>query len=117
MVALISLAVHQTADQRLAVFSLCGAGAPRRERVTGEGHGFETPESELARRVAGAGIPGRGGHVSLSAAARALLPLELGLPRLPLWLTAHEAVRHTPRVRRVWDRLARGLRELAARDA
>ena len=45
------------------------------------------------------------------------LALDLGLPRLPLWLTAHEAVRHTPRVRRVWDRLARGLRELVARDA
>ncbi|MGL4279118.1 MAG: LysR family transcriptional regulator [Albidovulum sp.] len=28
------------------------------------------------------------------------------LPPLPLWLTAPEALRHTPRVRRVWDHLA-----------
>lgn len=45
------------------------------------------------------------------------VPLELGLPRLPLWLTAHEAVRNAPRVQRVWERLARGLRGLAERDS
>lgn len=44
------------------------------------------------------------------------LPLDLGLPRLPLWLTAHEAVRHAPRVRIVWDKLAEGLRDIVARD-
>ena len=31
------------------------------------------------------------------------------LPRLPVWLTAHENLRHTPRVARVWDALAAGL--------
>jgi DNA-binding transcriptional LysR family regulator len=31
------------------------------------------------------------------------------LPSLPLWLTAHEAMRQTPRIRRVWDLLADGL--------
>lgn len=30
-------------------------------------------------------------------------------PSLPVWLAAHEAVRHTPRIRRVWDALAEGL--------
>tara|TARA_R100000750_G_scaffold59179_1_gene47443 strand:- start:4253 stop:5149 length:897 start_codon:yes stop_codon:yes gene_type:complete len=34
---------------------------------------------------------------------------EVPLPTLPLWLAAHEAVRQTPRIRRVWDALAEGL--------
>lgn len=37
---------------------------------------------------------------------------DMDLPRLPLWLAAHEAVRHTPRIRRVWDALADGLKPL-----
>lgn len=32
------------------------------------------------------------------------------IPPLPVWLTAHEAMRQTPRIRRVWDMLAEGLR-------
>jgi len=35
---------------------------------------------------------------------------ELAIPPLPLWLAAHEAMRHTPRIRRVWDLLAEALR-------
>ena len=31
---------------------------------------------------------------------------DLPLPRLPLWLAAHQALRQTPRIRRVWDFLA-----------
>jgi DNA-binding transcriptional LysR family regulator len=70
---------------------------------------------ELVRAGCGIGF----GQRSIAARDPALVevPLELGLPRLELWLTAHEAVRSAPRVRRIWDRLARGLRELAARDA
>ncbi len=34
---------------------------------------------------------------------------EFPLPTLPLWLAAHEAVRSTPRIKRVWDALAAGL--------
>ncbi len=34
---------------------------------------------------------------------------EFPLPTLPLWLAAHEAVRSTPRIKRVWDALAVGL--------
>jgi DNA-binding transcriptional LysR family regulator len=34
---------------------------------------------------------------------------EMALPSLPVWLTAHEAMRRTPRVARVWDVLAEGL--------
>lgn len=36
--------------------------------------------------------------------------MNLALPRLPIWLTAHDAVRQSPRVERVWEFLARGLR-------
>jgi DNA-binding transcriptional LysR family regulator len=44
------------------------------------------------------------------------VPLELALPVLPVWLTAHEAVRQAPRVKRVWDALAKGLRAIIAED-
>ena len=38
--------------------------------------------------------------------------LGIPLPTLPIWLTAHEAMRQTPRIRRVWDLLAEGLKPL-----
>ncbi|QHQ36433.1 hypothetical protein [Algicella marina] len=34
---------------------------------------------------------------------------ELALPTLPLWLTAPEALRTSPRIRRMWDFLATNL--------
>ena len=40
--------------------------------------------------------------------------LDLLLPRLPVWLTAHKAMRHTPRLRRVWEMLADGLAKVTA---
>jgi len=39
------------------------------------------------------------------------LDLGLKIPRLPVWLTAHRAVRRAPRVDRVWSGLAKGLSE------
>ncbi|MDV7144608.1 LysR family transcriptional regulator [Tropicimonas sp. TH_r6] len=42
-----------------------------------------------------------------------LLP-EMPLPTLPVWLTAPDAMRRTPRIRRVWDFLAERLRPLLA---
>jgi len=39
--------------------------------------------------------------------------LEIQLPSLPVWLAAHQAMRHTPRIRRVWDLLARGIAQSA----
>ena len=39
---------------------------------------------------------------------RQILP-GLALPKLPVWLTAHESLRHVPRVARVWEALADGL--------
>ncbi|NNF24450.1 MAG: LysR family transcriptional regulator [Rhodobacteraceae bacterium] len=42
--------------------------------------------------------------------------VELGIPipGLPVWLTAHEAIRRTPRVRRVWQLLEAGLSRLVS---
>jgi DNA-binding transcriptional LysR family regulator len=40
------------------------------------------------------------------------LPYGDFVPNLDMWLTAHEAMRQTPRIRRVWDMLAEGLRPL-----
>ncbi len=40
--------------------------------------------------------------------------LDFSLPTLPIWLTAHEAMRQTPRIRRVWDLLAEGLKPLVS---
>lgn len=37
------------------------------------------------------------------------IDLGVPIPGLPVWLTAHEGVRHTPRVRLVWSLLAEGL--------
>jgi len=36
------------------------------------------------------------------------------IPTLPIWLTAHEAMRETPRIRRVWDMLVDGLKTLVS---
>ncbi|MDA9207764.1 LysR family transcriptional regulator [Octadecabacter sp.] len=45
-----------------------------------------------------------------------LVAIETGfpIPGLPIWLTAHEAMRETPRIRRVWDLLAKGLKPLVS---
>ena len=39
-----------------------------------------------------------------------------GLPTLPVWLTAAEALRRTPRIRRVWDLLAEELAGIVTRS-
>jgi len=36
------------------------------------------------------------------------------IPGLPIWLAAHEAVRKTPRIARVWEMLAAGLRPMVS---
>jgi len=43
-----------------------------------------------------------------------VIDLGFPIPPLPVWLTAHEAMRQTPRVRRVWDLLAEGLKPLVS---
>ncbi len=39
-----------------------------------------------------------------------VLPLDVDIPVLPVWLAAPQAMRQTPRIRRVWDLLAEGLK-------
>ncbi|MDX8351668.1 LysR family transcriptional regulator [Cognatiyoonia sp. IB215182] len=53
-------------------------------------------------------------QLSIGYADPELVEIDMGieLPTLPIWLTAHEAMRQTPRIRRVWDLLAEGLRPL-----
>lgn len=63
---------------------------------------------ELVRAGCGLGI----GLVPLGRAdplVERVLP-DLPVPSLPVWLTAHEALRQTPRLAQVWDMLADGLR-------
>lgn len=40
------------------------------------------------------------------------LDFDLQIPPLEIWLAAHQAMRMTPRIRRVWDLLAQGLRAI-----
>ena len=37
------------------------------------------------------------------------LDLDLGVPPLPIWIAAHEKMRRTPRIRRVWELLVEDL--------
>ena len=62
---------------------------------------------QLVREGAGVGFIQR----SLGQRDTELVEIDLGvpLPTLPVWLTAHETRRRTPRVRRVWDLLAEAL--------
>lgn len=71
----------------------------------------QTVYLELIR--AGCGI----GVAAVNMASRApilerVLPF-IEIPELPIWLTAHEALRSAPRIRRVFDMLAAGLTEVA----
>lgn len=45
------------------------------------------------------------------------LELGIAIPPLPVWLAAHQAMRDTPRLRRVWDLLNDGLTRACRRDA
>ncbi|MEY1554178.1 LysR family transcriptional regulator [Yoonia sp. R2331] len=42
------------------------------------------------------------------------IDIGIPLPKLPVWLTAHETMRQTPRIRRVWNMLRDGLAPLVA---
>lgn len=59
---------------------------------------------ELVR--AGCGIGFAQTHVGQRDAGVAQLLPDLPIPPLPVWLTAHQAMQQTPRIRRVWDMLA-----------
>lgn len=62
---------------------------------------------ELVRSGCGIGFSQRG--VALGDPAVEELDFGLDIPALPVWLAAHEAMRSTPRIGRVWDLLAQEL--------
>lgn len=67
---------------------------------------------ELVRAGCGIGFSQAGiGQADPSVTA---IDFGLDLPVLPVWLTAHAAMRQTPRIRRVWDLLAEGLKPLVS---
>lgn len=68
----------------------------------------QTAYWELVRAGAGIGFV----QAPVGRADPSVVEIDIGLelPALPVWLTAHEAVRRTPRVSRVWELLDRGLR-------
>jgi DNA-binding transcriptional LysR family regulator len=63
---------------------------------------------ELTKAGCGIGIGQR--HVGEADPDLVHILPDLVLPTLPLWLAAHEAVRRTPRIRRVWQALEDGLK-------
>jgi len=67
---------------------------------------------ELVRAGCGIGFAQR----EMGLADPDLVEIDLGLPlpTLPVWLTAHEAMRETPRLRRVWRALQEGLAPLVS---
>lgn len=63
---------------------------------------------ELVRAGCGIGFCQR--HTALAEPDIVELLPGLAIPSLPVWLTAHEAMRHTPRITRIWELLSDGLR-------
>ncbi|HEX2731290.1 MAG TPA: LysR family transcriptional regulator [Polyangiaceae bacterium] len=77
----------------------------------------DNPHAQWALACAGVGI--LFGQRSIARQFPDLVEIELGLelPKLPVWLTSHEAVLQTPRVKRVWEILVEGLQALCEADA
>jgi DNA-binding transcriptional LysR family regulator len=65
---------------------------------------------ELVRAGCGIGFSQRGNAIGDPLVEELELGIDTGA--LPVWLAAHEAMRSTPRIRRVWDLLAEGLTAL-----
>lgn len=67
---------------------------------------------ELVRAGCGIGFAQRG--IGRDDPTVVEIDLGLSLPVLPVWLTAHEAMRQDPSIRRVWTLLEAGLRPLVS---
>lgn len=63
---------------------------------------------ELIRAGCGLGFCQR--NIALATPGLEEVRVDFPLPVLPVWLTAHESLRHTPRISRVWTLLDAGLR-------
>ena len=70
----------------------------------------QTAYWELVRAGCGIGFGLR--YLGLADPLVEEIDLGLAIPRLPVWLAAHQAMRQTPRIRRVWEALAEGLKPL-----
>ncbi|WP_137702432.1 LysR family transcriptional regulator [Marimonas lutisalis] len=68
---------------------------------------MQTVYWELVRAGCGIGF----GQRAVAAHDPQVVEIDLGfpIPPLPVWLAAHQGMRHTPRIKRVWDILAEGL--------
>ena len=66
----------------------------------------------MALLRAGLGIGGMQTIIARQAPDLVRLVPDLPLPPLPVWITAHQALRHTPRIRRVFDHLTQAFRAL-----
>ncbi|UYV36641.1 LysR family transcriptional regulator [Rhodobacteraceae bacterium D3-12] len=75
----------------------------------------QTTYWELVRAGCGIGF----GQAMVARNDPDMLRIDLGvpIPGLPVWLTAHEGVRHTPRVRKVWNLLADGLGKIVVKGS
>ncbi len=73
----------------------------------------QTVHSEMIRTGCGIGILEK-----RSAQKMGLVPVlpNFPMPGLEVWLTTHEALRHTPRVSAVWDHLGQGLKPWLSHD-
>lgn len=63
---------------------------------------------------AGCGLGFCQSDVALNTQGIEEVPVDFPLPLLPVWLTAHEALRHTPRISRVWELLEEALKPLVS---
>lgn len=59
--------------------------------------------------IAGGGIGFCQNNVARATSGIVEVMPDLTLPKLPVWLTAQQTMRHTPRVSRIWDLLVEGL--------
>ena len=73
----------------------------------------QTTYWELVRAGCGIGF----GHAMVARRDPGMLEIDLGfpMPSLPVWLASHQGLRHTPRVRLVWEILAEGLAKIVSR--
>jgi DNA-binding transcriptional LysR family regulator len=73
----------------------------------------QTTYWELVRAGCGIGF----GQAMVARRNPGIVEIDLGIaiPSLPVWLAAHQGLRHTPRVRLVWGMLAKGLGEVVTR--
>ena len=73
----------------------------------------QTTYWELVRAGCGIGF----GQAMVARRDPGMLEIDLGfpMPSLPVWLASHQGLRHTPRVRLVWEILAEGLAKIVSR--